>query len=78
MNAMRVYGPEHKDRLKAYYENHKDEFAERHRKYYENHKDKILSTRKQKLTCDCKCIIRRGDYKRHLRTKKHQELINNQ
>jgi len=77
MNALRVYGMEHKERLKAYYENHKDEFAERHRKYYEKNKNKILSTRKQKMTCDCKCIIRRGDLARHLRTKKHQELINN-
>jgi len=48
MNANRVYGMEHKHRLKAYYENHKDEFAERHRKYYEKNKNKILSTRKQK------------------------------
>lgn len=78
MNAFRVYGPEHKHRLKAYYENHKELINERHKQYYENNKDKILSIQKQKLTCDCKCIIRRGDLARHLRTKKHQELINNQ
>jgi len=77
MNALRVYGMEHKDRLKAYYENHKDEFAERHRKYYEKNKNKILSTRKQKMTCDCGSEIRCGDLARHLRTKKHQDLINN-
>lgn len=75
---MRVYGVEHKDRLKQYYEKHKDVITERHKQYYENNKDKILSIQKQKLTCDCKCIIRRGDLARHLRTKKHQELINNQ
>ena len=77
MNAMRVYGVEHKDRLKAYYENHKDVITERHKLYYENNKDKILSTRKQKMTCKCGSEIRRGDYKRHLRTKKHHDLINN-
>jgi hypothetical protein len=77
MNAFRVYGVEHKDRLKAYYENHKDEFAERHRQYYAINKTNILDIRKQKLTCDCGCVIRRGDMARHKRSKKHQELINN-
>lgn len=66
---------EHKDRLKAYYENHKDELAERHRQYYAINKTNILDIRKQKITCECKCEIRRGDLARHLRTKKHQELI---
>jgi len=75
---MRVYGVEHKHRLKAYYENHKDELAERHRQYYEINKDVITTIRKQKITCDCGSEIRRGDMARHLRTKKHQNyLINN-
>jgi len=74
---MREYGMEHKHRLKAYYEQNREQINERHKKYYENHKENILDIRKQKLTCDCKCIIRRGDLARHLRTKKHQELINN-
>ena len=75
---MRVYKPEHKDKLKQYYEKNKEQIAERHKQYYENNKVKITDLRKQKMTCECKCIVRRGDYKRHLRTKKHQELINNQ
>ena len=48
MNAFRVYGPEHKDRLKQYYENHKEQINERHRQYYEIHKANILDIRKQK------------------------------
>ena len=78
MNALRVYGPEHKVKLKLYYIKHKEQITERHKQYYLVHKDKILATRKQKMTCECKCVVRRGDYKRHLKTKKHQKLINNQ
>lgn len=77
MNAFRVYGVEHKDRLKRYYEQNREQINERHKKYYENNKTNILDIRKQKLTCDCGCVIRRGDMARHKRSKKHQELINN-
>ena len=74
---MRVYGVEHKDRLRRYYEQNREQINERHKQYYIKNKDVITTIQKQKLTCDCGCVIRRGDMARHKRTKKHQELINN-
>ena len=68
----------HKDKLKLYYIKHKEQITERHKQYYEIHKDKILAARKKKVACECKCIVRKGDYKRHQRTKKHQDFLNNQ
>ncbi len=78
MNALRVYGPEHKVNLKQYYIKHKEQITERHKQYYEIHKDKILAARKQKITCKCGCIVRKSDFPRHQRTKKHHDLLNNQ
>ena len=75
MNALR-YGTVHKERLKQYYENHKEIITERHKQYYEKNKTNILDLRKQKITCECKSIVRRGDFKRHQRSKKHQDFLN--
>ena len=78
MNALRVYGPEHKDKLKQYYIKHKEQITERHKQYYLVHKDKILEHRKQKVACECGSILRKGDLARHKRSKKHQDFLNNQ
>ena len=64
-----------KDNLKQYYENHKEQITERHKQYYTENKDKILEQRKEKITCECKCVVRRGDLLRHRRTKKHQDFL---
>jgi len=76
MNALS--GTDHKERLKQYYEKHKEIITERHKQYYEKNKTNILDLRKQKITCECKSIVRRGDFKRHQRSKKHQDFLNNQ
>jgi len=70
---VKQYRLEHKDELKQYYENHKDEIKQ----YYENNKVLIVEYLKQKITCECGCVVRRSCLSGHKLSKKHQELINN-
>jgi hypothetical protein len=70
------YRLEHKDKIaaqkKQYYTEHKDEIKQ----YYIEHKDELLEYKKQKITCDCGCVIRKDALARHKRSKKHQDLMN--
>jgi len=60
---------------KAYRENNKEQILKQRKSYYESNKDKFLDDKKEKITCECGCIIGRGDLPRHKRTIKHQELM---
>jgi hypothetical protein len=74
---------------KEYYENNADKIKEQTKLYRENNKDKITEyekTRirdddhykklKEKITCECGCILRKNGLPRHLKSKKHIELLN--
>jgi len=67
------YREQNKEHYKQYRELHKEQIAEYQKQYYEIHKEH----KKQKMTCECGCVIRRGDMARHKRTKKHHDLLNN-
>ena len=60
---------------KKYYENNKDKVKEYGKKYYENNKEKLNETQKEKITCECGCLIRKNGLQEHKRTKKHIELM---
>lgn len=47
----------------------KDNFNEYHRNYYHDKKHFVL--------CECGCMIYRYKLNRHLKTKKHQKLVEN-
>jgi hypothetical protein len=61
MNSIRAFitPEEHKEQMKQYRLEHKDKLAEW----------------KQKITCECGCVIRKDALARHKRTNKHQDLM---
>jgi len=63
------------EKKKEYYENNKEAIAEKDKKYYEANKEAIAERKKEKVTCECGCIIRKDDLARHKKTNKHLELI---
>jgi len=60
---------------KEYQKDNKEQILKQRKSYYESNKDKFLDDKKEKITCECGCIIGRGDIQRHKRTIKHQELM---
>ncbi len=69
------YREQNKERIAEYHKQHykqnKELITERQKQYYEQNKEQ----KKQKITCDCGCIIRKDILIRHQRTKKHQDLL---
>jgi len=75
-----------KERKKNYYENNKEYVKNKSKIYAENNKEKITERRKKyseknseklnkKINCECGCIISNKGLKKHIMSKKHQELI---
>jgi hypothetical protein len=71
---------------KEYYHEHKEQILEQQKKYYEENKEKILTTvnnyknnnkekisekKKEKITCECGCILRKDCLKKHQKSQKH-------
>ena len=69
---------------------HKEKMAEYQKVYRIENKDKlkqqkveyrkkgyVIEKRKLKIVCSCGCEVRKEDIRRHERTKKHQEGLNN-
>ncbi len=73
------YNKSNKDKIleyqKEYYEDNKNKILEYGKEYYEDNKNKILEYKKEKITCDCGCIIRKGDISSHKKTNKHINLM---
>ena len=65
------YRLKNNDKIKEYYQINKDKIKEYQKEYYEN---KI----KKKITCSCGSKYIYTSKSRHLKTKKHQNFINNQ
>lgn len=55
------------EKQKLYYNDNKDRIAE----YYQKNKIKL----KEKVECECGCIVSRYSLSRHKKTKKHQALL---
>jgi hypothetical protein len=73
---------------KEYKELHKEENKEYQKKYYEENKEykkecyelkkeEILEKHKEKITCECGCIVTKYGYNRHCLSQKHINLIKN-
>ena len=75
MNANRCfrtqedYNEDHKIDSKKYYETHKEKVSEYHKQYRESHK--------QKVKCECGCILLTKGLSTHKKTPKHLKLVNN-
>jgi len=74
------YYTEHKEQIaehrKQWALENKDKIAEYMKQWALENKDKIAERDKQKITCDCGCVITKSNLPKHKRTKKHQDLIN--
>ncbi len=73
---------ERKEYFKLYRENNKDKIKERNKLYYENNKDKIKQynkeyqgKKKEIIICECETITSKKHLERHLKTKKHINLL---
>ena len=75
---MKKYYEDNKEQIKEhnkkYREDNKEQLKERTKKYYQEHKDKMKEYFKEKITCECGCIITKHSLNRHKKSKKH--LIN--
>jgi len=64
-----------KEYYKEYVENNKEKIKENRKNYYENNRKKINDYFNQKITCECGCLICKGNIIRHQKTQKHKELM---
>ena len=77
---------------KEYYENHKEYITQYKKLYhinnkehihqikkenYEDNKDNILTKLRERITCECGCILSRGNTTRHKKSLKHIQLLEN-
>ena len=69
------YYEQNKDEIKQYQEQYREQNKDEAKQYYQRNKDKINEKNKQKVTCECGCIVRKGNISIHLKSKKHLKLI---
>jgi len=48
---------------------------ESNKEYRENNKEKLSEKRKEKITCECGCIVAKSSLTRHKKNKKHINLL---
>ena len=65
----------YKQYLKQYCELNKDKRSEYGKQYRELNKNEIEEKRKQQHTCECGSVFRIDSKPRHLKTKKHQQYL---
>ena len=61
---------------KEYYETNTERIAKQVKEYQKNNKEKIKQYTKQKIACECGCVIVKCQLSRHKKSKKHFKLIN--
>ena len=67
-----------KAKSREYHNNNKEKCNARSREYRAKHKKELNAKAKQKYQCECGGRYIKTHKARHLRTKKHQDFINNQ
>lgn len=60
---------------KEYFEKNKEKISEKAKEYREKNKDKISEKDKDKITCECGCIINKRGLLRHQKNQKHLNLL---
>jgi len=64
-------------KAKEKYQNNKEAIEEKAKEKYQNNKKAIAEKRKiTKCDCECGSCVRKSDYQKHLRTKKHLDFMN--
>ena len=65
--------------VKEYSEANKELKANYHKSYYQNNKEKWQTSNqksKQQITCDCGCVLQKKAVYKHIKSKQHQNYIN--
>jgi len=65
------------EQMKQYYNKNKEQIIEQNKQYYSKNKQQIAEKRKVKITCDCGSDVTIYHYKRHTRSIKHINWVNN-
>ena len=63
------------EKAKEYRITHKEELLEKGRIRYEKNKERECSRKREKITCECGCVVARGNLTEHKRTQKHLKLM---
>jgi hypothetical protein len=63
------------EKAKEYRKAHKEELLEKSRLRYEKNKDVECSKKREKITCECGCVVGRGNLVEHKKTSKHLKLM---
>ena len=63
------------DYQKEYKIKNKEKIAERKKQHYQENRQKVLEQHKEKITCECGCIVGKYFLSKHKKSKKHQDLI---
>ena len=90
--TQKEWGQENQDKLKEYYQINKEKIKERKheydkihyinnkdkkREYKQQHKERYKELSSEQITCECGCISTKYKLSRHMKTKKHNDLMNN-
>jgi hypothetical protein len=75
------YNMKHKEERQEYYKTwiakNKEIVLEKKKEYYDENKDIIKAQKKEEIVCECGCLTTRGHIARHIKTKKHQSIMQN-
>ena len=73
------YREDNKDMLaekdKKYREANKDIISKKYKEYEKKYRESNKDKAKEKITCDCGCIVNKMQITRHQKTQKHQQII---
>mgnify|MGYP003647222651 FL=1 len=71
-----------KQQSKEYFINNKEKINQQNMDYYEQNKEKLNQQRREeyrknseKIKCDCDCIISKNTLRKHIKTKKHLQIM---
>jgi hypothetical protein len=63
---------------KEHYETNKGKVVEQAKEYYHHNKEEINKKKREKITCECGCIISRDSLTRHKKSKSHLKWLESQ
>jgi len=70
------YYNDNKETIKQYNIDNKNKIQDYQQQYRIDNKETIITKKKEKITCECGCQLRRCDMSRHCKTNKHIQLMN--
>ena len=63
------------EQMKVYRSENKEKMTEYYKEYRSENKEKIEAKAAVKITCECGCIVRKGNISTHKRSQKHINLM---